>query len=83
MRSFCCRGRTSARPVCGRSINSQFTTAAAAGNGGPSGPGADEIGGAIIVPPGFLLALMAGTGAGTTWIVNAGWLWAELDWPLP
>jgi hypothetical protein len=42
----------------------------------------EDYGGAIIVPPGFLLALMAGTGAGTTWIVNAGWAWAEVDWPL-
>jgi len=42
----------------------------------------EDVGGAIIVPPGFLLALMAGTGAGTTWIVNASVSYAEIEWPL-
>jgi len=42
----------------------------------------EDLGGAIIVPPGFLLALMGGTGAGTTWIVNASLAWCEVDWPL-
>lgn len=42
----------------------------------------EDVGGSIILPPGFVLALMAGTGAGTTWIVNAGWSWEEIDWPL-
>jgi len=42
----------------------------------------EDLGGLIIVPPGYLLALMAGTGAGTTWIVNASWSWTEIDWPL-
>lgn len=55
--------------------------AAAAGNGGPSVTG-EDIGGMIIVPPGALCALMAGTGAGTSWIVNASLTWEEIDWPL-
>jgi len=55
--------------------------AAAAGNGGP-GLAGEDIGGRYIAPPGVLLALMAGSGAGTTWIVNAGWSWIEVDWPL-
>lgn len=59
----------------------QATAAAAAGNGGPGGVGEDTAG-LFIAPPGILLALMAGTGAGTTWIVNASWSWAEVDWPL-
>jgi hypothetical protein len=55
--------------------------AAAAGNGGAGATG-EDIGGAIIVPPSTFVAVMAGSGAGTTWIVNAGWSWAEIDWPL-
>lgn len=55
--------------------------AAAAGNGGPGNTG-EDIGGAIIVPPATFVAIMAGSGAGTTWIVNAGWSWEEIDWPL-
>lgn len=58
------------------------TAVAAAGNAGPGATG-EDIGGAIIVPPGTFVAIMAGSGAGTTWIVNAGWSWAEVDWPLP
>jgi hypothetical protein len=57
------------------------TAAAAAGNGGAGATG-EDIGGAIIVPPSTFVAVMAGSGAGTTWIVNAGWSWAEIDWPL-
>lgn len=56
--------------------------AAAAGNGGPGVVG-EDIGGMFIVPPGVMIALLAGTGAaGSTWIVNAAWSWAEVDWPL-
>jgi type IV secretory pathway protease TraF len=55
--------------------------AAAAGNGGPGVVG-EDIGGRWIAPPGVMLALMAGSGAGTTWIVNASWSWVEVDWPL-
>lgn len=57
------------------------SAAAAAGNGGVGNTG-EDLGGMFIVPPGFLAAIMAGTGAGTTWIVNAAWSWAEIDWPL-
>jgi hypothetical protein len=60
----------------------QAAAAAAAGNGGPSAPVAEDLGGCIIIPPGALCALMAGTGAGTSWIVNAGLTWAEIPWPL-
>jgi len=42
----------------------------------------EDLGGAIIIAPGFLFALMAGTGAGTAWIVNASVSWTEIDWPL-
>lgn len=42
----------------------------------------DDIDGRLVVAPGCLLALMAGTAAGTTWIVSAGATWAEVDWPL-
>lgn len=45
-------------------------------------PVGEDLGGIIVVPPGFLLALMGGTGAGTTWIVNASLTWNEIDWPL-
>lgn len=57
------------------------SAAAAAGNGGAGATG-EDLGGAFIVPPSTFVAIMAGSGAGTTWIVNAGWTWAELDWPL-
>lgn len=55
--------------------------AAAAGNGGP-GASFIDLGGLFIVPPGGLCAIMCGTGAGTSWIVNASLTWAEIDWPL-
>ena len=55
--------------------------AAAAGNGGPGGVG-EDLGGLHIVTPGDLCAVMAGNGAGTTWVVNAGLTWAEIPWPL-
>jgi hypothetical protein len=42
----------------------------------------EDLGGLFIVPPGGLCAIMCGTGAGTSWIVNAGLTWAEIDWPL-
>lgn len=58
------------------------TAAAVAGNGGPGAPVAEDIAGMVIVPPGALAAIMAGSGAGTTWIVNAGLTWAEVPWPL-
>lgn len=57
------------------------SAAAAAGNGGPGVCG-EDLGGSIIVQPNTLLALMAGTGAGTSWIVNASLTWIEIDWPL-
>lgn len=39
----------------------------------------DQVDGALIVPPGALLGVFAGTGAGTSWVVNAGMMWAELE----
>lgn len=59
----------------------QATAAAAAGNSGPNVTG-EDLGGSIIVPPNCLCAVMAGTGAGTTWIVNASLTWEELPWPV-
>ena len=55
--------------------------AAAAGDGGPGVLG-EDLGGLHIIPPGSLAAIMAGSGAGTTWIMNASLTWAEIDWPL-
>lgn len=74
---------TALAPIVGNEVLlvGAAAAAAAAGNGGP-GPAGEDIGGSIIVPPATLLALMAGTGAGTTWIVNASLTWAEIDWPL-
>ena len=74
---------TGCSPVAGREIMhvGSATAAAAAGNGGPGATG-EDIGGLIIVQPDSLIALMAGTGAGTSWVVNASWTWAEVDWPL-
>lgn len=57
------------------------SAAAAAGNGGP-GMAGEDLGGLVIVPPGALCALMCGSGAGTSWIVNASWTWAEVDYSL-
>lgn len=41
-----------------------------------------EAAGLIVVPPGGILAI-TGTAAGTTHIVDAALIWAEIDWPLP
>jgi hypothetical protein len=57
----------------------QASAAAVVGTGGVNVPAAEEIAGLVIVPPGALLALMAGTGAGTTWIVNGQLTWAEIE----
>jgi hypothetical protein len=56
------------------------TAAAAAGNTGPGDSGQD-IAGLTIWTPGDLLALMAGSGAGTAWIVNGSLTWVEIPWP--
>jgi hypothetical protein len=56
------------------------TAAAAAGNGGPGVVG-EDLCGLHIITPGDLVAIMAGSGAGTSWIVNAGLTWVEIDWP--
>lgn len=37
--------------------------------------------GKIIVPPGAGFFMLAGTAAGTTWVVSASATWAELPWP--
>lgn len=83
MRPFNNSALTGMLPVIGNEVMlvGQAVAAAAAGNGGPGNPG-EDLAGSIIVPPGILLALMAGTGAGTTWIVNASLTWAEIEWPL-
>jgi len=57
------------------------SAAAVAGGSGALAAG-EDLGGSIIIPPGGLCAMMAGSGAGTSWIVNAGLTWAEIDWPL-
>lgn len=67
--------------LCAHTLVGGAAAAAAAGNNGPTNTG-EDLGGSIIVPPGGLMALMCGTGAGTSWIVNAAWSWEEVDWPL-
>lgn len=57
------------------------SAAAVVGSPGPAMTG-EDLGGLFIVPPGGLCAIMAGSGAGTTWVVNASLIWAEVDWPL-
>jgi hypothetical protein len=81
MRPFNNVALTGMLPVIGNELDlvGGATAVAVAAANNPIG---EDIGGSIIVPPGFVLALMAGTGAGTTWIVNAGWAWEEIDWPL-
>jgi hypothetical protein len=59
----------------------QASAVAAAGNIGPSNVG-EDLSGMFIVPPNAFVALMCGTGAGTSWIVNASWSWAEVPWPI-
>lgn len=73
---------TGLSPTAGNAVMlvGQATAAAAAGNGGPNIT-AEDLGGLLIVPPNTLFALMAGTGAGTTWIVNASVSWTEIAWP--
>jgi hypothetical protein len=72
---------TGLAPATGREIALlNGVTAIAAGFA--ANPQAEDLGGFIIVPPNSLVALMAGTGAGTTWIVNGGLTWAEIDWPI-
>lgn len=84
MRTFNNTALTGMLPVVGSEVMvvGGATAAAAAGNGGVNAPTAEDMCGIIIVPPTFLLALMAGTGAGTSWVVNASLTWAEVDWPL-
>lgn len=67
--------------LCAHTLVGGATAAAAAGNGGINTTG-EDLGGSIVVPPGGLVALMCGTGAGTSWIVNAAWSWEEIEWPL-
>jgi hypothetical protein len=71
---------TGLTPVAGTEVAlvGGASAAAAAGNGGPGVVG-EDIGGSAIILPDTLAAIMAGNGAGTTWIVNADLLWAELD----
>ena len=38
----------------------------------------DNVQGALIVPPGVMVGLCAGTTAGTTWVVSAGICWMEV-----
>lgn len=41
----------------------------------------DEVNGGIVVPPGSGVMILAGSAAGTTWIVSAGMSWIEEVWP--
>ena len=72
---------TGLSPATGREIALLGGVSAVAA-GSLANPQAEDLGGFIIVPPNTLVAIMAGTGAGTTWIVNGGLTWAEIDWPL-
>lgn len=42
----------------------------------------DNTNGGIIVPPGCGLFVLAGSAAGTSWVVAAGMSWREINWPL-
>ncbi len=68
-------------PVVELCILGGAAAAAAAGNGG-SGLIGEDMGGMFILPPNGVWAIMAGSGAGTSWIVNASLTWIEIDWPL-
>ena len=81
MRAFNNTALTAMLPVAGNEIMMLGGVSAIA-SGVQVNQNGEDIAGMIIVPPGFLLALMAGTGAGTTWVVNASLTWAEIDWPL-
>jgi hypothetical protein len=82
MRAFNNVALTGMLPVVGNEISLIGGGQSAIALGVATGVNGEDLGGNIIVPPGFLLALMGGTGAGTTWIVNASLSWQELDWPL-
>lgn len=41
----------------------------------------DNVDGALIIPPGTVCGIFSGVAAGTTWVVSAGALWAEVPWP--
>ena len=82
MRTFNNTALTGMLPVVGNEVALIGGGASAIALGVSTSPNGEDLGGAIIVPPGYLLAHMAGTGAGTTWVVNASWTWAEVDWPL-
>lgn len=72
---------TGLSPATGREVLLlNGATAIAAGFG--LNPQGEDLGGLVIAPPNTLVAMMAGTGAGTTWIVNGGLTWVEIDWPL-
>lgn len=81
MRPFNNVALTGMLPVIGNEIIMLGGVSAIA-SGVQVNPNGEDLAGLIIVPPGFLLALMAGTGAGTSWIVNASLSWAEVDWPI-
>jgi hypothetical protein len=82
MRPFNNTALTGMLPVVGNEVSLMAGSQTAIAIASQTGSAGEDIGGAIIVPPGYLLALMAGTGAGTTWIVNASWSWQEIEWPL-
>lgn len=42
----------------------------------------DAVDGQVIVAPGNAIAMLAGSAAGTSWVVTAGLTWAEIDWPV-
>lgn len=81
MRPFNNVALTGMLPVIGNEVMLAGGVSAIA-SGVQVNPNGEDVGGLIVVPPGYLLALMAGTGAGTTWIVNASLAWQEIDWPL-
>ena len=83
MRSFNNVALTGMLPVIGNEVAvlGQATAITAAGSQGPGVVG-EDLGGMFIVAPGFLAAVMCGTGAGSSWIVNGTLSWYEIDWPL-
>jgi hypothetical protein len=82
MRPFNNVALTGMLPVVGNEITLVGGGQSAIALGVATGVPGEDLGGQLIVPPGYLVAVMAGTGAGTTWIVNASMSWQEVDWPL-
>lgn|SRR5262245_1424964 len=82
MRPFNNVALTGMLPVVGNEILLLGGGQSAIALGVATGVNGEDLGGMVVVPPGYLAAVMGGTGAGTSWVVNAALSWQEVDWPL-